>query len=267
MDSPIKWIGGKRREIKYFKQYIPKFKTYVEPFVGGGALFWNLQPEKAVINDINEHLINFYLVLKNNHNELREELQSYNNTLEEYRDVINRLNTKDYNNTIEQAAIFYYLNKTAFSGAWRVNSKGYFNVGYGYYKNENYKNLTEQFTPILKDTIILNQDYKEVINQYKNNSETFIFFDPPYLDCDTLYTPSQKFENIYKYIYFFMKECKCKTMLVVKENEYIIDTFGDFVQASYGKNYKCNAKSEKENSHVVITNYNLQDINSNINIG
>jgi hypothetical protein len=55
-------------------------------------------------------------------------------------------------------------------------------------------------------------------------------------------------------------------MLVVKENEYIIDLFGDFVQASYGKNYKCNAKSEKENSHVVITNYNIQDIKSNISI-
>jgi len=105
-----------------------------------------------------------------------------------------------------------------------------------------------------------NGDYKDVINKYKNNTEAFIFFDPPYLDCDTLYTSSQKFENIYKYIYEFMRECKCKTMLVVKENQYILDTFGDFVQVTYGKNYKCNAKSDKENNHVIITNYNVQEI-------
>jgi len=255
LNSPIKWIGGKRREIKYFEKYIPEFKTYIEPFVGGGALFWHLQPKEAIINDINEHLINFYLVLKNNYDELKIELQSYINTLEEYKKVILRLNRKEYKNNIEQSAIFYYLNKTAFSGTWRVNSKGNFNVGYGYYENDNYKNLGNQFTSLLKDTFILNNNYKEVINDYKNNSETFIFFDPPYLDCDTLYTPSQKFENIYQYIYEFIKESKCKCMLVVKENKYIIDTFNEFIKEIYSKDYKCNAKSEKKNSHVIITNY------------
>lgn len=182
-------------------------------------------------------------------------MQPYINTIEEYRKIINQLNTKSYKNNIEQAAIFYYLNKTAFSGVWRVNLKGHFNVGYGSYKNENYKNLTDEFIPLLQNTIILNKDYKEVIKQYKNNNKTFIFFDPPYLDCDTLYTPSQKFENIYQYIYDFMKESKCKCMLVVKENKYIINTFNEFIKESYGKDYKCNAKSEKKNSHVIITNY------------
>jgi len=260
LNSPIKWIGGKRREIKYFEQYIPKHKVYIEPFMGGGAVFWKLQPKKAVINDVNEHLINFYEVLRDNYPELKDELQLYKNTLEDYRDVIKILNTKQYKNKIEQASIFYYLNKTAFSGTWRVNSKGEFNVGYGYYINDNFKKLSDEFVPILKRTEIHNKDYKEIIDKYKNNSEAFIFFDPPYLDCDTLYTSSQKFENIYKYICEFMRECKCKTMLVVKENQYILDTFGDFVQVTYGKNYKCNAKSDKENNHVIITNYNVQEI-------
>jgi len=222
--------------------------------LGGGALFWHLQPKNAIINDINEHLINFYLVLRNNYNELINELQSYTNTLEEYRKIINQLNAKSYNNKIQQAAIFYYLNKTAFSGTWRVNSKGNFNVGYGYYKNENYKKLNGQFTPVLKNINILNKDYKEVINEY-NNSDAFIFLDPPYLDCNTLYTSSQKFENIYQYIYEFMKESKCKTMLVVKENKYINDIFNKYIKEYYGRDYKCNAKSDKKNSHVIITNY------------
>jgi DNA adenine methylase len=197
-------------------------------------------------------------VLRENYTELNKQLQTYINTLEEYRNIINILNTGQYQNSIEQAAIFYYLNKTAFSGTWRVNSKGAFNVGYGYYPNDTYKNLTDEFIPILKRTEICNKDYKEIIDNYKDNNEAFIFFDPPYLDCDTLYTSSQKFENIYKYIYGFMQECKCKTMLVVKENQYILDTFGDFVRVTYGKNYKCNAKSDKENNHVIITNYNIQ---------
>ena len=260
MNSPIKWIGGKRREIKNFEQYIPKHKIYIEPFVGGGAVFWKLQPEKAIINDVNEHLINFYEVLRDNYTELKKELHLYTNTLEAYKEVIKILNAKEYTNKIEQAAIFYYLNKTAFSGTWRVNSKGGFNVGYGYYGNDSFKKLTDEFVPILQKTEIYNGDYKDVINKYKNNTEAFIFFDPPYLDCDTLYTSSQKFENIYKYIYEFMRECKCKTMLVVKENQYILDTFGNFVQVTYGKNYKCNAKSDKENNHVIITNYNVQEI-------
>ena len=221
-------------------------------------MFWHLQPKKAVINDVNKHLINFYEVLRDNYTELNKQLQTYINTLEEYRNIIHILNTGQYQNSIEQAAIFYYLNKTAFSGTWRVNSKGGFNVGYGYYPNDTYKNLTDEFIPILKRTEICNKDYKEIIDNYKNNSEAFIFFDPPYLDCDTLYTSSQKFENIYKYIYEFMRECECKTMLVVKENQYILDTFGDFVRVKYGKNYKCNAKSDKENNHVIITNFNIQ---------
>ena len=259
MNSPIKWVGGKRREIKHFEQYIPKHKIYIEPFMGGGAVFWNLQPEKAVVNDINEHLINFYEVLRDNYPDLKEELQLYTNTLESYKNVIKTLNTKQYKNKIEQAAIFYYLNKAAFSGSWRVNSKGGFNVGYGYYKNDNYKKLTDEFVPILQRTEICNKDYRDIIDTYKDNNDAFIFFDPPYLDCDTLYTSSQKFENIYKYIYNFMNECKSKTMLVAKENKYILDTFGDYVQVTYGKNYKCNAKSDKENNHVIIANYNLKE--------
>ena len=199
-------------------------------------------------------------MLRDNHNELNKQLQTYINTLEEYRNIIHILNTGQYQNSIEQAAIFYYLNKTAFSGTWRVNSKGAFNVGYGYYPNDTYKNLTDEFIPILKRTEICNKDYKEVIDNYKNNGEAFIFFDPPYLDCDTLYTSSQKFENIYKHIYEFMRKCKCKTMLVVKENQYILDTFGDFIKVTYGNNYKCNAKSIKENNHLVIANYDINKI-------
>lgn len=124
MNSPIKWVGGKRKEIKYFEKYIPNFDIYVEPFIGGEALYWYLEPEKAVINDINENLINFYQVLRDEYSNLSNGVKTYLNNKDFFNSVVNKLNNKEYQNNIEQAEIFYYLNKTAFSGKWRVNSRG-----------------------------------------------------------------------------------------------------------------------------------------------
>ncbi len=139
--SPIKWVGGKRKEIKYLEKYIPKFNTYIEPFVGGGALYWHLNPKVAVINDINPYLINFYEVLKNDYNKLIIGLQKYINSKDEFDKTVKILNNKEYKSNLELAEIFYYLNKTCFSGKWRVNSKGQFNNTFGSYKKDNYKIL------------------------------------------------------------------------------------------------------------------------------
>jgi DNA adenine methylase len=158
MNSPIRWVGGKRKEIKYFEKYIPNFDIYVEPFIGGGALYWYLEPEKAVINDINENLINFYQVLRDEYSNLSNGVKTYLNNKDFFNSVVNKLNNKEYQNNIEQAEIFYYLNKTAFSGKWRVNSKGMFNSSFGYYEKDNYKNIKDCYSDILKRTEICNQD-------------------------------------------------------------------------------------------------------------
>lgn len=255
MNSPIKWVGGKRKEIKHFERYIPKFKTYVEPFVGGGALYWYLEPDNAVINDINEHLINFYEVLRDDYNELHKQLQTYINTKDEYYKIIDKLNNKKYNNKVEQASIFLYLNKTAFSGMWRVNSKGLFNTSYGKYKSDTYKNLENYYQKLLSRTNIYNTDYKNILEKFKNDSEVFIFLDPPYLECDTLYTESQHFDNIYEYLKDYMEDCKCRVMLVVKETEYINKLFKNYILDSYNVSYKNNALSENLHKHHIITNY------------
>lgn len=255
MNSPIKWVGGKRKEIKYFKKYIPEFNTYVEPFVGGGAVFWELCPESAVINDVNEHLINFYNVLKNNPKELYESLQDMKLEKEYFKYIVRKLNNKEYNDNVEQASIFFYLNKTAFSGKWRVNSKGEFNSSYGYYKTENFKKLDTNCSNALINTSIENKDYKDIINRYKYDESAFIFLDPPYLECDSFYTSDQNFENIYVHVRDFLVDAKCKVMMVVKENDYINDLFKEYIIDRYNINYRHNAKSQKIHTHVVIANY------------
>lgn len=255
MKSPIKWTGGKAREIKYFQEYIPEFDTYVEPFFGGGALYWHLQPKNAVINDINPHLINFYEVLRSNYNELYKHLQEMELNKDYFQHIVDKLNNEEYENRIEQAAIFYYLNKTAFSGKWRVNSSGKYNNTWGNYKKENFKVLDNEYSNILQNATIENVDYKDIMMDCKFNENVFIFLDPPYLNCDTMYTANQEFESIYDYIYEYIKECKCKVMLVCKGDSYIYGLFKDLICEKYMVKYSHNSLSDLENQHLIITNY------------
>lgn len=256
MKSPIKWIGGKRREIKHFEKYIPKeYDTYIEPFVGGGALYWYLEPKHSIINDINGHLINFYEILRDNHELLHNNLYEYENSKEYFNQVVNKLNNKTYKDKIQQAEIFYYLNKTSFSGKWRVNSKGEYNSSFGYYKTDNYKKLDNIYCDLLKHTEILNTDFKNILEKYKDDKNVFIFLDPPYLECDTFYTKNQNFNNIYEYIHNYIINCKCKVMMVVKETDLLYELFKNNIIDSYNVNYSHNASSKIIHKHIIITNY------------
>lgn len=255
MKSPIKWVGGKRKEIKFFEEFIPPFETYVEPFFGGGALYWHLQPERSIINDINKHLINFYKTITNNVEEVNVILNTYSNDKDSYKRKVEELNKEEYKNDIEHAAIFHYLNKTGFSGQWRENSKGYYNIPFGKYSNENFKYVDPVYGMKLKNAKIYNHDFKDIFDIVKDDENAFLFLDPPYLDCGTLYTANQKFDDIYKYIVYYLYHSKCKVMLVVKSTEYIEEIFKNYIIHRYDVSYKNNAKSTKKNEHLVICNY------------
>lgn len=259
MRPPIKWLGGKRKEIKCFKEYIPEFETYVEPFAGGAALYWELNPPNSHLNDVNEYLMNFYKCTKDNYDELHKLLQTYVNTKEEFYNVVHRLNehiSGEKNiECIELAAIFYYLNRTAFGGKWRVNSKGFFNTSYGSYKTDTYKNLDKRYSDTLTKTKLTNVDYTEVLNTYRNDGDAFIFLDPPYLDCDTMYVKTQKFQGIYSEIKQYMDNTEAKVMMVVKDGSVIEEYFSDKIVCRYDKSYRIRALSDNKHEHVVITNY------------
>ena len=152
--------------------------VYIEPFIGSGAVYFHLNPNKAIINDVHKELIDFYQSIKNGQiNKIYEFMENHKNNEVEYYNVRDHLNIE---NQLDSACKFYYLRKTCFRGMLRYNKKGEFNIPYGRYKTCNFELLKDKrYEELLKRTTILNQDYKEIFKKY-NNSDNFIFIDQPY---------------------------------------------------------------------------------------
>jgi DNA adenine methylase len=186
----LKWAGGKRQLLPEIVTYLPQKidkHTYYEPFIGGGALLFELQPPKAVINDSNKELINCYQVIKDLLDELMAELSKdkYSNNEKSYYDMrdLDR-STKKYAklSTVEKAGRIIYLNKTCYNGLFRVNSQGQFNVPFGRYKNPNFLDdaVLRAVNKYLKnpDITLSNLDFEEAVLDAKKGD--FVYFDPPY---------------------------------------------------------------------------------------
>ena len=187
--SPLlKWVGGKRQLLSDIIPMIDnKCSTYVEPFIGGGAVLFSMQPKKAIINDYNHELINVYKVVRDNLDELLELLYIHqaNNSSEYYYEV-RAWDRGDYLNkmsSIEKAARIIYLNKTCYNGLYRVNSAGQFNSPYGRYKNPNIVNeaVLKAVSNYFKnnDIDIRNGDYRDTLINLDKRS--FVYLDPPYM--------------------------------------------------------------------------------------
>ncbi|EKF48448.1 DNA adenine methylase [Thermosipho africanus H17ap60334] len=195
----LKWAGGKTQLIKEIDKRLPsmlkkgKPMRYIEPFVGSGALLFHLlnnyKIKEAYIIDINENLINLYLVIKNNVFELIEQLKSfadeYKSLSENKRKEYYYLKREEYNqekeDKIKKAALLIFLNKTCFNGLYRTNKKGEFNVPFGKYKNPkilDQENLIAVANK-LKNVNIYSGDF-EISKNFPLDEETLIYFDPPY---------------------------------------------------------------------------------------
>ena len=183
-----KWTGGKRQLLGELRSYMPEtYGRYFEPFVGGGALFFDLAPEQAVINDFNEELINAYRQIKNNPAELINLLIKHkeNNS----KDYYLALRSADRDGRIsrmtgvERAARILYMLRVDFNGLDRVNSKNQFNVPYGRYKNPKIVDvdLLYQISEYLNenDIEILQTDFAEAVKDAQTGD--FVYFDPPYI--------------------------------------------------------------------------------------
>ncbi|MDD2633904.1 MAG: DNA adenine methylase [Bacteroidales bacterium] len=183
----LKWVGGKRQLIPSIVGVLPKNikeYNYFEPFIGGGAILFHLQPKNAVINDSNEELINVYQVIKNNLDELIIDLKRHKNEAEYFYQIRSIDRTEKFKKltSIQRASRIIYLNKTCFNGLYRVNNAGEFNAPFGRYKNPNIVN-----EPTLKavnkylnlNNIVMHSgDYSELLKQADEKS--FIYLDPPY---------------------------------------------------------------------------------------
>ncbi len=205
--SPLlKWVGGKRQLLADIIPLInKKCSTYVEPFVGGGAVFFELQPKKAIINDYNEELINVYKVVREFPEELIALLEEHNiGNNEEY---FYKLRALDRNSgysemsDIQKAARIIYLNKTCYNGLYRVNSAGQFNSPYGRYKNPNIINATtiRAMSKYLQNPQIkiMQGDYREVLKGIRKGS--FVYLDPPYMPISSSSSFTGYTENGFSY--------------------------------------------------------------------
>lgn len=187
----LKWVGGKRQLLDEIEQRLPKeISYYVEPFVGGGAVLFDQQPQHARINDYNEELINVYMVVRDNPDELIEELAVHEKKNEQLGSEwfyhvrgLDREPGFDELSSVEKAARIIYLNKTCFNGLFRVNSAGQLNVPYGRYKHPNIVNavgikaLHKYFS---KADIDMRQgDFAESLKDLPKGA--FVYLDPPYM--------------------------------------------------------------------------------------
>lgn len=183
----VKWVGGKRQLLKEIEQELPKDLSrlkFFEPFVGGGAVFFHLQPRSAAINDANPELVNAYEMIKTDVDGLINSLKTHKNDAD-YFYAIRALDREEKFlklSKIERASRLIYLNKTCFNGLYRVNNSGEFNSPFGRYENPNIVNepVLRAVSNFLNDNEIkiTNLDYAEALKKIGKNS--LVYFDPPY---------------------------------------------------------------------------------------
>lgn len=195
----VKWAGGKRQILSRINEYVqdsindnPDY-TYIEPFLGGGAVFFSLKPKKAIINDLNEDLINAYKIIKSDdYLELIKRLKKFSDEYHQspdefYYDVRAWDRTENWMNehdNVDRAARMIFLNRTCYNGLYRVNSKGQFNTPMGRYRNPlicdetNIKEIHEYLSNPENHIEIMNGSYEDAIKKAKDGDA--IYIDPPY---------------------------------------------------------------------------------------
>lgn len=271
--SPVvKWVGGKRQLLDDIIPLLPQhFSTYVEPFVGGGALLFEIQPKKAIVNDLNHELINLYNVIKDNPNELLLLLEEHElNNSEEYFYQIRALDrSESYNeiSDIEKAARIIYLNKTCYNGLFRVNQSGQFNSPYGKYKNPNIVNkpvVLAMANYFQNNNIkLLNGDYKLALKKLRKGA--FVYFDPPYMPISSSSSFTGYTENGFdkKQQIELKEECDklnsrgIKFLLSNSDHPFIRDLYKDYEIITVKAKRSINSNSNKrgEINEVLVRNY------------
>lgn len=231
----LKWAGGKTQMISDILKFAPKnFNKYIEPFIGGGAVYFNLNHPQSIISDLNEELVITYKQVKENIVEVIDILEKYNNNEDFYYKTraldVNKLSYS------ERAARLIYLNKTCFNGLFRVNKKGEFNVPYGKRSGSflNKDNLIGA-SNYLQDTEIHHSDYKSVLKKFAKKGD-FVFLDPPYQPVGKFsdfkrYTKEFFYENDQIELAEIFKELTnkgCYVMLTNSDHPLILELYKDF---------------------------------------
>ena len=263
----VKWSGGKKDEIKMFYTHIPPdIDTYLEPFIGGGSLFFHINHSKNVINDVHTELIAFYKSIKNGkimdiYNFMKQKWDSKNvdNNEAEYYKIRDEM---DFTDELENAKRFYYLRKMCYRGMLRYNRNGKFNIPYGRYKTCNFELLKEKkkdYEELFKNTEVLNQDFETIFQNY-NDSKNFMFLDPPYDSEFTDYGYCSFGKEEHKKLAKCFKETNIRCLMIIGKTDFIKDLYKDYIKGEYEKNYRFKLHSNRigneiNTKHLIIKNY------------
>lgn len=234
--ATLKWVGGKRRLAEQIVALFPaKMGMYFEPFLGGASVFYRLRPEKAHLTDLNASLINYYIQLRDNVSGLMEASLKLQDGFMDgksddakktfYYEIRSQYNLNSSKNTLENAAQFLFLNKTAFNGIYRENARGGFNVPFN--NSRNLKLFDEQqmraSSEQLRNAILEVSDFRSAVSSAKKGD--LVYFDPPYIPLSstasfTDYTKSQFGPSAQEDLRDLANELRMKGVFVVLSNSF-----------------------------------------------
>lgn len=258
----LKWAGGKTQMLGNLLPKVPaSYNRYIEPFIGGGAMFFALNPDHAIISDSNPELINVYRQVADDVDTVIDCLQKYENTQEMFYHVRNL----EWQNLTkpEAAARTIYLNKTCFNGLYRVNKKGKFNVPFGKYKAPNFCDADALHTAseILKRAVIVCGDYLSVLHEYAKAGD-FIFLDPPYLPVSEYadfkrYTKEQFYEEDHVELaneVLRLQELGCHVILTNSNHSLVHELYKPFnIEVIQTKRYISCSGNNRRGEDVIVT--------------
>lgn len=271
----VKWSGGKSKELPIVNQYKPdKFDVYHEPFIGGGAVWLNLNNSKNVVSDNFVELIEFYNIIK----KYKKECIDYiNNIVTEYNSIDKSKISKDefielskkyyyyyrdneFTNPLDKALKFYILRQLSFSGMLRFSKKGKFNIPFGWYKKLKVLQYDKKLFNLLDNTDIICGDWKSGLSDV--TSKDFVFFDPPYTRKFQTYSPYGVFgEEEHIELSEWFKSSPSKNMIILNKDDFTYPLYKDYIvheyDYKYSIQYKDRMKYEDSNTvhFIAIKNY------------
>jgi len=270
----VKWVGGKRQLLAQFRlmnlyppeKFDPKTGKYFEPFVGGGAVFFDLLPETAYLSDLNNELVITYNVIKNDVENLIKSLKKHKLDKEYFLKI--RAQNPEKLSDLNTASRFIYLNRTCFNGMYRVNSKGGFNVPFGKYTNPFIcdENNLRKASKALKNVEIKKQDYRKVLKKAKKGD--FVYFDPPYYPVSktasfTSYTSEtflDKEQTELRDTFVELRKRGCFVMLSNSDTPFINKIYSEIkgvriTKVQAGRAINSDASKRGKITEVLVTNY------------
>jgi DNA adenine methylase len=259
---PLKWAGGKTQLLSEITAKMPKkYGRFIEPFFGGGALFFSVQPSDGVIADSNPELINLYRTLADNVHGVIAHLAQYKNT----ESAFYRVRAQDWTALAptEAAARTVFLNHTCFNGLYRVNRRGQFNVPFGRYKNPKILDARalEAASYLLRGSTIVCGDYKSVLQEHARPGD-FVFLDPPYLPISEYadfkrYTKEQFYEEDHVELAAEIErlhELGCYTVLTNSNHPLVYEKYGKYtIQVIQTKRFISCQGSRRTGEDAIVT--------------